>query len=107
MTSTKKNREQYDVNFCYTETYIKSAIPYCQRLWTVKPWRLEETHDSRRWEMEQQSTGAEGGKGEGGAGNGKDWMNYDFIIWSMILPIQNHVIKIYSHLDIHKQTNAC
>ena len=27
-----RNREQYIVNFCRTETYRKSAIPYCQRL---------------------------------------------------------------------------
>ena len=27
-----RNREQYVVNFCRTETYRKSAIPYCQRL---------------------------------------------------------------------------
>ena len=27
-----RNREPYKVNFCYTETYRKSTIPYCQRL---------------------------------------------------------------------------
>ena len=27
-----RDREPYKVNFCYTETYRKSTIPYCQRL---------------------------------------------------------------------------